>query len=181
LKAKEVIPENIIAGCCREDIKSQSLLYRNYYGYGMAVALRYCSSRETACEVINDSFLKVFQKINQYRTDCSFKSWFRKIIINTAIDYYRQNLKHTVNDSLESNSSEGDNTLLNDIIAEDLIKIIQKLPDAYRMVFNMYELEGYSHEEIGLLLKISASTSRANLTRAKMKLRILINQHYERV
>ncbi|WP_113925035.1 RNA polymerase sigma factor [Cognataquiflexum aquatile] len=154
------------------DRKSIELLYKQFYGYAMSVALRYSNSREEACEIINDSFMKAFDKLDQYDNQNSFKGWLRRILINTSIDYYRKNIKHTAVMDIEKADAE---TLEADVIdrlsAEDILGILRELPEILRIIFNMYEIEGYSHNEISEQLGIPSSTSRTYLARAKKKLR----------
>ncbi|MCC5944758.1 MAG: sigma-70 family RNA polymerase sigma factor [Bernardetiaceae bacterium] len=154
------------------------MLYKQYYGYAMSVCLRYSNHKEEAAEVLNDSFLKVFNKIHQYDPKKSFRGWLRRILINTSIDYYRRNEKHYYHSDVESAMAEEyDLNVLDKLSAEDIYKIIQKLPEIYRITFNLYEVEGYSHEEISQKLGVPAGTSRSNLSRAKQKLRELVKQH----
>lgn len=154
------------------DRKSIELLYKQFYGYAMSVALRYSNSREEACEIINDSFMKAFDKLDQYDNQNSFKGWLRRILINTSIDYYRKNIKHTAVMDIEKADAE---TLEADVIdrlsAEDILGILRELPEILRIIFNMYEIEGYSHNEISEQLGIPSSTSRTYLARSKKKLR----------
>lgn len=154
------------------DRKSIELLYKQFYGYAMSVALRYSNSREEACEIINDSFMKAFDKLDHYDPQNSFKGWLRRILINTSIDYYRKNIKHTAVMDIEKADAE---TLEADVFdrlsAEDILGILRDLPEILRIIFNMYEIEGYSHIEISEQLGIPSSTSRTYLARAKKKLR----------
>jgi len=138
----------------------------------MSVALRYTSCRDEACEVVNDSYMKAFAKLDQYNEGSSFKSWFRRIIINTAIDQYRKNSKHYALLEIEKAAAEAyDSDAVDDLTVEEILTLMRELPDLLRIVFNMYELEGFSHKEIGETLDIPASTSRTYLARAKQKLR----------
>jgi len=173
------IDSEIVKGCRKEKLKYQEMLYRQFYAYGMSVCLRYSYSREEAVEILNDSFLKVFNNLKTFDETKSFKAWFRRIIINTSIDYYRKNkkliyLENTDYLNLEV-FSEND---INNLEVQDLLKLLNSLPEVYRLTFNMYEIEGYKHEEIAELLNITASTSRSNLTRAKKMLRQAFEKHY---
>jgi RNA polymerase sigma-70 factor (ECF subfamily) len=175
---------NVIKGCSRGDLKAQEDLCRQYYGYVMSIAMRFSSCHDNALEIANDSFLKIFRKIESYQIDKEFKTWVRKIVVNTAIDYYRKDKKNNSEISIEAAYNEPvDEDVNNNISAEELIKLINSLPVKYRYIFNLFEIEGYSHDEIAQQLGITASNSRANLTRAKKMLRkmILINSSYERV
>ena len=175
---------NILKGCCHGDLKAQEDLCKHYYGYVMSIALRFSSCHDKALEIANDSFLKIFRKIESYQIDKEFKTWVRKIVVNTAIDYYRKDKKNSIEISIEAANNEPvDEDVNNNLSAEELIKLINSLPLKYRYIFNLFEIEGYSHDEIAMQLGITASNSRANLTRAKKMLRkmILINSRYERV
>jgi RNA polymerase sigma factor (sigma-70 family) len=175
---------NVLKGCCRGDLKAQENLCKQYYGYVMSIALRFSSCHDNALEIANDSFLKIFRKIGSYQIDKEFKTWVRKIVVNTAIDYYRKDKKNSIEISIEAACNETvDEVVSNNLSAEELLKLINSMPVKYRYIFNLFEIEGYSHDEIALQLGITASNSRANLTRAKKMLRkmILINSHYERV
>jgi RNA polymerase sigma factor (sigma-70 family) len=154
------------------DQKSVEMLYRHFYGYAMSIALRYSNSRDEACEIVNDSFMKVFDKLAQHDENSSFKAWFRRILVNTSIDYYRKNVKYYSAMEIEKAESESyEPEVISQLSREDILGILRSLPDMLRMVFNMYEIEGYSHSEIAEQLGIPASTSRTYLARAKQKLR----------
>ena len=174
----------VLKGCCRGDLRAQEDLCKQYYGYVMSIALRFSSCHDNALEIANDSFLKIFMEIDSHQIDKEFRAWVRKIVINTAIDYYRKDKKNNSEISIEAAYNETvDEDVSNNLSAEELLKLINSLPVKYRYIFNLFEIEGYSHDEIALQLGITASHSRANLTRAKKMLRkmILINSRYERV
>lgn len=154
------------------DAKSLEMLYRHFYGYAMSIALRYSNSREEACEIINDSYMKVFDKLGQHDESHSFKAWFRRILVNTSIDYYRRNMKHfAVMDIENANAESYDPEIISQLSHEDILSMLRSLPEILRVVFNMYEIEGYAHNEIAEKLGIPASSSRTYLARAKQKLR----------
>jgi RNA polymerase sigma factor (sigma-70 family) len=159
------------------DKKALERLYKNFYGYALGIAIRYSSSKEEASEVVNDSFMKAFDKLHLYQMDSSFKAWLRRIVINTAIDSYRKNNKFSQMMDIETAQAESlSPEILDRLTVDDILHIIKKLPDLLRMVFNLYEIEGYSHQEIAEKLNIPASSSRTYLARAKQKLREKINQ-----
>jgi RNA polymerase sigma factor (sigma-70 family) len=154
------------------DKKSIELLYKQFYGFAMSVALRYSNSRDEACEIVNDSFMKAFDRIKQFQTENSFKGWFRRIIVNTSIDYYRKNSRYTSIMDIEKAESESYSPdIIEQLTFEDMLGLIRSLPEILRIVFNLYEIEGYDHNEIGERLGIPASTSRTYLARSKKKLR----------
>lgn len=165
----------IIKGCKLGNRNAQRSLYELYYGYGMSLALRYTASKEEVEEILNDSFIKVFKKIAQYDAKKAFKNWFRQIVVNTAIDYYRKKKKHTVELNETYITGHNYNVALDKFGFEDILKLIQKLAPSYRMVFNLAVIEGYKHHEIAEQLNISVGTSKSNLSRARKLLQEMIN------
>lgn len=146
----------------------------------MSVALRYAHDEERAGEIYNDSFLKIFRNIRQFDPSRSFKTWLRRIIIHTVIDHYRKELKYQNHVQLNGHEEiYSYNDVLEKLSIDEIVDMIQTLPHILRIVFNMYELEGYSHDEIAKKLSIRSSTSRSCLTRAKRKLRNLIAEKNE--
>lgn len=178
-RALKTLPE-LLEGCLQNDRKCQELLYKQFYGYAMGVCMRYVPNREEALEVVNDGFLKVFQKVQKYDAEKPFKIWLRRIMINTALDHYRQNVKyqnHTDLSVAENTMAapDGDNAF-STLAHEDLIELIQQLTPSYRTVFNLYVIDGYSHEEISRQLGISEGTSKSNLARARENLRVMLSK-----
>jgi RNA polymerase sigma factor (sigma-70 family) len=162
----------LIQHCQKGSSKYQEQLYKQFYGYAMGIALRYCASRDDSLEVVNDSFIKVFNTIHTYNPDRSFKAWIRRIIINTSIDRRRKDLKYQLHTDMEHASHIGHNqTAVQLLNAKDILKMMEHLPTVQRAIFNLYEIDGYNHDEIGEMLNIPASSSRVYLSRAKEKLR----------
>ncbi len=166
----------LIEGCRRGNLNSQRRLYELYYGYGLSIALRYARNREEAVEILNDTFLKVFSKLDFYKIDQPFKPWLRRILINTAIDYHRANHKFPTHIDIDSVAYLLDDEMVLPILSpdDDVLPLVQALPPQYRLVFNLYIMEDYNHKEIAETLGITESTSRANLVRAKEKLRDML-------
>ncbi|MBX2962890.1 MAG: RNA polymerase sigma factor [Cyclobacteriaceae bacterium] len=168
----------LIQGCKRNDRESQRLLYNQLYGYCISICLRYCRTHDEAKEVTNDGFMKVFQKIDQYKTDTSFKGWIRRIMINASIDHYRKERKHyyqvVVDDVSDHFITHA--TGLDELSHKELVAMIQCLSPGYRTVFNLYAIDGYTHEEIGVILGISVGASKSNLSKAREKLRGMLNK-----
>jgi RNA polymerase sigma factor (sigma-70 family) len=165
-----------IEGCRRSNLNCQRSLYEQYYGYGLSIALRYGRNCEEAVEILNDAFLKVFSKLDQYKTDQPFKPWFRRILIHTAIDYHRAQHKFPIHIDIDSVAYLLDDEMVIPDLSpdEDVLPLLQALPPQYRIVFNLYVMEEYDHKEIAATLGITESTSRANLARAKEKLREIL-------
>jgi RNA polymerase sigma-70 factor (ECF subfamily) len=182
-KKTENTEEDWIEGCRKGNPKSQEMLYKHYYGYAMSICLQYSKKEEETVEILNDAFFKIFTKISQYDKEQSFKSWIRKIIINSAIDYYRKNNKNTHQniDEITAPEQEISTDILSQLSANEILELLQKLPENQRIVFNLYEIEGYSHDEIAEKLGMSSSVSRTNLFRAKQQLKVLIEKHFHYV
>ncbi|MCZ4245868.1 RNA polymerase sigma factor [Pedobacter punctiformis] len=164
-----------IQGCTRNERESQQALYKHFYGFAMAICLRYANNRSDASGILNDGFFKVFTNIAKYEENKPFKPWLGRIITNTAIDHYRANLKFS--DHLDINDHEDiiqENTVYDKLAYNDLLLLIQNLSPAYRTVFNLYAIDGYGHEEIGQMLNISAGTSKSNLFKARQKLQEML-------
>jgi len=168
---------SLLKRCSKGDRKAQEHLYYSYFGYAMSIALRFSASREMAEEIVNDSFLKVFTKIEKHDTDKSFKAWLRRIVVNTAIDNNRKNLRNFDTIELIEERHDSIDETIDFPNAEEIIALLQNLSPMYRMVFNLYVMEGYSHEEIAKEFNISVNTSRSNLSRAKERLIELVNKH----
>ncbi|MDZ7934778.1 MAG: RNA polymerase sigma factor [Emticicia sp.] len=169
-------PEELLQKSVRGDRKSQEKLYRQFYGFAMGVCVRYTQSRDEALEIVNDSFLKVFLKGDQYDSKYPFKAWFRRIIVNTALDFYRSQQKHYFHENIEEayDISSNDSSPLSQLNHEEILALVQRLPSGYKMVFNLFVIDGFSHEEIGNQLGISVGTSKSNLSRAREALRKMI-------
>ena len=165
----------LIRGCIKQDRKCQKMLYKAFYGFAMGICLRYAGNRDEAAEVMNQGFFKVFTHIESYDTTRPFKAWLGKIMMNASIDFYRANLKMAYAEDLDSaeHLSDGD-TVDKNLNYEDLLKMVQRLPQAYRTVFNLFAIEGYSHEEIGAMLNINPGTSKSNLHKARQKLKQMV-------
>ena len=149
----------------------------------MGICLRYSRTREEALEIVNDGFMKIFKKLDKYSPGLSFKGWLRKVMINSAIDYYRRNEKHYHSLDISHGKYEtSGETILDKLSEQDIIEAIQRLPPSYRMVFNLYVIEGYKHQEIANQLNISVGTSKSNLAIARNKLqKIVIAEQGERL
>ncbi|MBX2954575.1 MAG: RNA polymerase sigma factor [Cyclobacteriaceae bacterium] len=172
----------LIVGCKRHDRESQRQLYIQYYGYCFSICLRYCRTAEEAKEVTNDGFMKIFQKIDQYKPDTSFKAWIRRVMINASIDHYRKENKHYYQQAVDEVSDRFSvrSTAVEELSHKELMAMVQCLTPAYRMVFNLYAIDGYTHEEIGVILGISTGTSKSNLAKARGRLRNMLEKMKER-
>lgn len=143
----------------------------------MRICLRYAKSKDEAVEMVNDGFMKVFNHIGKYEKDRSFNAWISTIMINTSIDYYRKRMKQIQMEELNANHElEDSSNILSHLNYNDLINMVQKLSYAYRTVFNLFVIDGYSHEEIAEMLTISVGTSKSNLFKARENLKKMIKE-----
>jgi RNA polymerase sigma-70 factor (ECF subfamily) len=175
-----------IEACALNKRESQKLLYSSFYGYAMAICDRYAKKQDDALEILNDGFLKIFREIHNYKpayTDVisSFKGWLRKIMVYTAIDHFRKYHKHqmvTQLDEVVYQVQSVSETAIEKISYEELIRAVQELSPGYRTVFNLFIIEGFSHDEIAKHLGISIGTSKSNLSKARKQLqRILFTKN----
>ena len=163
----------VIEGCLKGKESAMKKFYEHFQGFALSVCLSYCENREDALEIMNDGFLKVFKSLHKVENIDRIKPWLRRIMINVAIDHFRKNIKNQTT-QLSENIIEpnfGDASVYAKLSSEDIMLAVQSLPTNYRLVFNLYAIEGYSHKEIGEMLKMAESTSRANLSLANGLLR----------
>jgi RNA polymerase sigma factor (sigma-70 family) len=166
---------DLIEGCRRGDRKAQELLYQRYASRMYGVCLRYTRDPMEAEDIVVVAFTRAFSRIDQFRGDGSFEGWLRRITVNEALGVLRKNRTMGIETDLDSADREVDYSYLNDHLeAEDLIHIIEQLPPGYRVVFNMYAIDGYSHKEIADALGISENTSKSQLSRARALLQKLL-------
>jgi RNA polymerase sigma-70 factor (ECF subfamily) len=166
--------QEIIEGCVRHDRRSQQVLYEKYSRYLLGVCLRYSTDKEEAEDILQESFLKIFFNIKEYSGTGSFTGWLRKVAVNTAITNYHKNLKHRYHIDIEEyvTIETGTASFEEDYFTSDeLYKVLNELPSGYRMVFNLYAVEGYKHKEIADMLSIDTNTSKSQYSRAKAVIR----------
>jgi len=161
--------KEVIEGCVKRDSRAQRILYDSYSSRLFTVALRYAGDRERAKDILHDGFITVFEKIGSYNGSGSFEGWLRRIFVNTALMALRK--ADVLKNCGELNSVAGEfssnPSALDEISSKELLKVISSMPDGFRMVFNMFAIEGYSHQEIAQELNISESSSRSQLSRAR--------------
>lgn len=165
--------DQLIKSCAKKNRRAREKLYHKYEKKLFLVCLKYCRSREEAEDHLHDVFINIFENIKNYKGKGSFEGWMKRIAINMAIDKYKKKRTYSLRDERIQMFSE-DVTITEDELPasiEDVMGLIRELPDQYRLVFNLYQLDGYSHKEIARMLKISEGTSKSNLHRAKIKLK----------
>ena len=175
-----MMEKQLIEGCKRGDRKAQKELYEMYSRKMMGVCLRYIGDRETARDLLQDGFIKVFTSIDSYSGNGSFEGWIRKIFVNCALEYLRKSdvLREAVGFDLSIDQIGFDDLIISEISASELLKLVQDLPNSLRAVFNLFAIEGYSHKEVAKMMDISESTSRSQYVRAKQLLQSRINELY---
>ncbi|MBN2135610.1 MAG: RNA polymerase sigma factor [Acidobacteria bacterium] len=160
----------IIDGCCRKDRKAQKALFDRYGAVLLGVCIRYSNRRDEAEDILQEGFVKIYSNIRDYAGTGSFINWMKKIMINTSITHYHRNLKHAWHkdiDQVQETDIEGRGYDEADFTKEELLNIIHDLPDGYRMVFNLYAIEGFKHKEIASMLDIDINTSKSQYSRAR--------------
>lgn len=169
--------DQLINDCKKNDLKAQEQIYKLFAPKFFGVCLKYSTNYAEAEDNMQDGFIIVFKKIDQFNFKGSFEGWAKRIMINNALQKYRSQTRflEVVNDNIsEEEIPEIDDE---DVSLEYLMQIIQELPDRYRMVFNLYVLDGYSHKEISEMLEITTGTTKSNLARARMILKEKIDLH----
>ncbi|WP_094550966.1 RNA polymerase sigma factor [Rubricoccus marinus] len=170
---------DLIHGCKQQHPPSQEALYRLYWSFAMSVALRYAASREDALEVAHDAFVKAFGAMGDVDPGRPFKPWFRQILVRCAIDQHRSTRRHyaTLAPSDDPPEAPVHADQLGALETGEILQLLAELSEPQRAVFNLYEVEGYSHDEIAGLLGIAVGTSRSHLTRARARLQALYHHH----
>jgi RNA polymerase sigma factor (sigma-70 family) len=167
----------LIKGCIRQDAKCQRTLFDRYAGKMMGVCLRYANDGMEAEDMLQDAFIKVFQYIGQFKFEGAFEGWIRRIVVNTAIRHLEKKKLHFKDiDENSQNAPQIDAQAYTHLGEADLMRLISELPDGYRLVFNLNAIEGYSHEEIAVMLNIQPGTSRSQLVKARKMLQHQILQ-----
>lgn len=162
----------LVKRCIKQDPKAQKALYEQFAPKMMALCYRYASSRADAEDILQDGFIKVFQKIKEFKYQGSLEGWIRRIMVHTAIDHVRRNRKLFQQIEIDDAISDRVATQATDNLGlEELMGYIRQLPDGYRLIFNLYAIEGYSHKEIAAKMNIQESTSRSQYTRARALLK----------
>ena len=173
--------DEILKGCIDNDRKCQEVLYHKFSSTMFGVCLGYTKDRDEAKDVLQEGFIKVFKNIKKYNGEGNLEGWIRKIMVNTSIDFYRQRARKnshvnfdTVPDVLETEYS-----ILETISANEILGLIQQLPDGAKIIFNLYVVEGYTHDEIARILDISEGTSKSQFWRAKKLLQQMLSNIHE--
>lgn len=185
---KEHLKE-LISGCVKNDRRSQEELFKLFYGKMLGVCMRYARDRDTAEEMLQEGFIKIFDKLEAFDYKGSFEGWIRRIVSNTAIDNIRKSKKNPLlTDNDEDFKLGGSDPMVENeelqfvgLKAEIALEAVQNLSPAYRAVFNLHVMEEYTHKEIAEILGISEGTSKSNLSKAKMNLQRTLKEKFEKI
>jgi RNA polymerase sigma-70 factor (ECF subfamily) len=175
---------DFIQACVARERWAQRKLYEDHYSPLMGVCLRYADNQDDALDILHDGYIKIFRHIGKYQPGTSLIAWMRRIMVNTAIDYYRKKTRRRTEDlDAAQTVPSSDPSVVSSMTTDEILRCIQELSPAYRSVFNLYVIEGYSHKEIADVLNITESTSRSNLVKARIKLREMlaaVNSAYDK-
>ncbi len=167
--------EGLIEGILKKKRWAQKQLYEEYFEVLMPICLRYAGTREEAEDVLHESYIKIYKSIDKYKPGTSLKGWMSRIVVNTSIDHYRKRIKKkTVELDNVYHLKTREEDALQTLSVEEIITAMRQLSYMYRTIFNMFVVEGYPHKEIAKTLKISESTSRSNLVKARKKLKEIL-------
>ena len=173
--------EDLIKRCLDKDEKAQEMLYKQFASKMYAVCMRFARNTMNADDIFQEGFIRVFTNLNEYSFKGSLEGWIRRTMVNTAINFYKKNLKYqgTIDFEHAPELSNNEETALEKLSAKELLGLIQTLPEGFRMVFNLYVIEGYNHKEIGEILNISENTSKSQLARARKAIKKRIKEVFK--
>ncbi len=177
-KPAQFTDEELVQGCLKNDRYYQEMLYRRFFPAMLRMVMRYTQDRDQALEIINAGFLRVFKKLHTFSFTGSLEGWIRKLVFHSLSDYFRKNTKPVHFLDLEERDAPISAQAMQQLYLEDIMKLVELLPEATREVFILYAIEGYTHVEIGERLGISSGTSKWHLSTARKKLKQLISKHY---
>ena len=173
----QLMSENeLVRKCLKGNLQAQKQLYIQYAPQMKGICVRYSSSIEEAEDMLQEAFIRVFTKMHTFKFDGPLGAWIRRVVVNTSAEIYRREKKHSYTSELNDYTfgMRANDNVIEQLAAEDLLNKIQQLPDGYRVVFNLYAIEGYSHKEIGEKLNISENTSKSQYSRARASIRQMI-------
>lgn len=170
---------DLVQKCKENDRLSQKIIYEQFYGKMMGVALRYFNNKDLASDIVQESFIKVFNKIEQFKGGKNIEGWIKRIVRNSCIDQLRKNknIYFTSEDVIKNiaEEKEENSSIYEHLTISDILSTVQKLSTSYRIVFNLYVFEGLTHKEIAKKLKIKEGTSKSNYSKAKSKIKFILS------
>jgi len=170
--------KEIVSLCLKNDVRAQEFFYRRFAGKMFGVCLRYAGSIMEAEDILQEGFIRVFKNLHHFRFEGSLEGWVRRTMVNSAINYYKKQLRFKneigLNEAITFATNMDDG--LSKLALDELLNIIHDLPVGYRTVFNLYAIEGYTHKEIGALLGISENTSKSQFSRARNAIQMALGK-----
>lgn len=166
--------QELVSGCTANDRRAQEALYRHFFPEMLRMCRRYTRDEDTAIEIVNNGFLRVFRKIHLFEHKGSLEGWIRRLVYHCMADYYRQNAKYLHFLMIEDHEQSVPEKALDNFYEEDILQAVRNLPPTSREVFRLYAIEGYSHAEIAATLSMSEGTSKWHLSTARQKLRDIL-------
>lgn len=168
--------KDFILACVNNERWAQQKLYEDHYPIMLPVCMRYAHNENEALDILHEAFIKILKNMSKYQAGTSLKAWIKRIVVNTAIDYYRKNTRRRTEDlDTAYGISQDSPDAVSSMSAQEIMLALQQLSPAYRTVFNLYVIEGYSHKEVAEQIGITESTSRSNLVKARCKLRAILS------
>lgn len=175
IRPSEASEQQLIEGCLKEDRRFQKELYERYASSLYAVCFRYCKNREEAQDVLHEGFIKAIKNLHNFEGKGSFEGWLRRIMVNTSLELFRKNKHLSVVEDIENADEHSiESKALENMSANELLQLVNALPAGFKVVFNLYAIEGFSHKEIADQLGISVGTSKSQLSRARVSLQNMI-------
>lgn len=179
-RKKSYTDHDLVDGCSKNDRRFQEILYKKYFPKAMGLMMYHVKDQDKSMEIVNQGFLKVFQKIDTIKDPQALEAWIRTVMMRTRSDYFRKDSKYLRAVILDEPQQErSENKTIDNLYFKDIIRLLDKLPPATAEVFRLYAVEGYKHNEIGEHLGISAGTSKWHLSAARQKLKELIKEFYD--
>jgi len=166
------ISENeIVSGCLKGNVKYQKILFEKYSGKFMTVCMRYANDQMQAEDMLQEGFIRIFNHLNQFKSEGSFEGWMRRIVVNVCLKIIKnKRINFSTDDDSGVQIPDTSTDAPSHLSEDELLRLIKRLPTGYRIIFNLHAIEGFSHDEIGDMLKIKASTSRSQLVKARRML-----------
>jgi RNA polymerase sigma-70 factor (ECF subfamily) len=172
--------KDMIDGCINGIRSSQKMLYERYAPKMLGVCMRYAKDRAEAEDMMQEGFIKVFHNISRFKNEGSFEGWVRRIMVFTAINFFKHRSRKFREDlDREDYDAVYHEDIIDKISAKEIIALVQQLPEGYRMIFNLYAVEGYTHKEIGDMLGIAVGTSKSQYARARAVMQQLLAKHFQ--
>ncbi len=172
--------EDMISGCKEGNRVAQKAMYDYFASKMLGVCMRYAKDRAEAEDMLQESFIKIFQNLHTYRGEGNFEGWVRRVVVFNAINLYKHRVRHFKEDlDVRDYDAKYDDDVVSKISVKEILAFVQQMPDGYRLIFNLYAVEGFTHKEISEQLGIAIGTSKSQYSRARDWMKKVLSQHYE--